>query len=189
MDQGWAAVIAGIAGTGGALGGSIVGAIAPVRGTRIGAERTAQATLQQVRDQAVLDHAHWLRQQRQEAYVALLGAYDTFAVEMRRTVGVLEGPNPQEAEIEAIQQAVFALEQAQSRIPLLGPEPAREAGIQLQDAVVLWGETVVRPVGDGVPRISALVGDYNARQAEAPRRHGEFRRAARDVLLDPDPEG
>lgn len=44
-----------------------------------GAERTARAAQQQVRDQATAEQAHWLRQRRFEAYEGSMRAYDSFA--------------------------------------------------------------------------------------------------------------
>lgn len=64
----------------GAIGGAAIGGIAAARGSRIGAETAARATAKQVRDQAVIDHEHWLRGQRLEACGALLAAYHEYAI-------------------------------------------------------------------------------------------------------------
>jgi len=76
MDQGIAAVLAGVAG----LIGAGIGGIAAVLGARIGAETVARATSLEVRDQATVDHEHWLRGERLEAYKELLAAYDEYAI-------------------------------------------------------------------------------------------------------------
>ena len=72
MDAGLAAVVAG----GFGLVGTLLGGVAAAWGSRMAAERTTAAARQQALDQAVTDHAHWLRQQRLETYEGLLGAYD-----------------------------------------------------------------------------------------------------------------
>ena len=77
MDQGAAALIAGMAGMIGALGGALAGGVAAVRGARVGAETTAAAALQQIQDQAVTEHQQWLRGQRQQAYSALIAEVQT----------------------------------------------------------------------------------------------------------------
>ncbi|CAL9333057.1 hypothetical protein [Streptomyces sp. enrichment culture] len=65
MDQGWAAVVAAIAagvfGITGALCGIVVG-----------------------RRQAAVEHGHWLREQRLQAYTDLLAAWDETVHEMGR---------------------------------------------------------------------------------------------------------
>ncbi|MFZ4203359.1 hypothetical protein ACOZE4_00575 [Streptomyces griseoincarnatus] len=63
MDEGNAAVIAAALGIAGTLFGSLGGAMVAARATR-----------KQVRDQEGAEHRHWLRQERQTAYAALLDA-------------------------------------------------------------------------------------------------------------------
>ncbi|MFJ6691658.1 hypothetical protein [Streptomyces sp. NPDC091294] len=69
MDQGWAAVVAAIAagvfGITGALCGIVVGR-------------------RQAADQATVEHGHWLREQRLQAYTDLLAAWDETVHEMGR---------------------------------------------------------------------------------------------------------
>ncbi|MCC9686877.1 hypothetical protein [Streptomyces sp. MNU103] len=74
MDEGLAAVIAGVAGTVGALGGGLIAGIAAVRGARA----TGEAVRQQVRDQAEVEHRQWLRGQRQQAYADTIHALEMF---------------------------------------------------------------------------------------------------------------
>ena len=72
MDQGLSALIAGIAGMVGALGGAVAGGIAAVRGARIGAEKALDAVKIQVREQADAEHRHWVRQQRHQTCSLIL---------------------------------------------------------------------------------------------------------------------
>jgi hypothetical protein len=75
VDQGWAAVIAGIAGLVGAVVGALAGGHAAVRGARIGAEVNAAAVRAQVRDQAALAQQQWVRQERQKACLQVMDVY------------------------------------------------------------------------------------------------------------------
>ncbi|MFG2954835.1 hypothetical protein ACGF5O_14015 [Streptomyces sp. NPDC048291] len=107
MDQGIAALIA--AGFG--LVGAAVGGAAAVWGARIGAERSAQAVKQQVQDQAAVEHAHWIRQQRLEAYE---GFEDTYA-QLARLVGRVGRDIPEAPDLLRI------LARCCARIEILGP--------------------------------------------------------------------
>ncbi|MGW0822566.1 hypothetical protein [Streptomyces sp. NPDC002845] len=65
MDEGLAAVVAGLAGAIGGAGGAVFDAVA-----------TARAMARQVRDQASTEHGQWLRGQRMQAYLTLLQEWD-----------------------------------------------------------------------------------------------------------------
>ncbi|MFD3495396.1 hypothetical protein ACFWWB_33300 [Streptomyces sp. NPDC058690] len=80
MDQGVAALVAGIVGMIGALGGAIAGGYAAVRGARIGARNAAEVTRQQVKDQAAANHAQWLTDLRRAKYSALVRTSVDFAM-------------------------------------------------------------------------------------------------------------
>lgn len=108
MDQGIAALIA--AGFG--LVGAGVGGLAAVWGAKVGAERSAQATRQQVQDQAVAEHDHWLRQQRLEAYQNFQDTYG----ELARLVALGEGED-----LSAASESTRVLSRWSSRIDILGP--------------------------------------------------------------------
>ncbi|MEV5170883.1 hypothetical protein AB0L10_07290 [Streptomyces flaveolus] len=82
MDEGLAALVAGIAGTVGALGGATIGGLAAVRGSRIGAEKGAEALRLQVQDQLLGEQRHWVREQRRQSCASILGAYDGFALKL-----------------------------------------------------------------------------------------------------------
>ncbi|WP_158933502.1 hypothetical protein [Streptomyces sp. NRRL S-1868] len=121
MDQGVAALIAGLAGMAGALGGAVAGAIGAVRGARVGAEKTAEATRQQVRDQAKAEHGHWLRQQRQAAYSAFIVA--TQGVERAADAVLRSTPSPRwRDEVESLVQRMEELNDVASQVSVLGPE-------------------------------------------------------------------
>ncbi|MEU4893507.1 hypothetical protein AB0B12_35405 [Streptomyces sp. NPDC044780] len=71
MDQGIAAVAAGIAG----LLGAGIGGLAAAYGARIGAQNTIEAARTQVDRQATAEHLHWIREQRRQAYSAIMEAH------------------------------------------------------------------------------------------------------------------
>ncbi|WP_146075102.1 hypothetical protein [Streptomyces sp. Ru73] len=124
MDEGIAALVAGVAGMVGALGGAIAGAIGAVKGARVGAERTAEATRQQVLDQSAAEHGHWLRQQRQAAYSAHIAAVQKAE---RAADAVLqsrfEDPDPQwQARVATYSQALEDLNDVSSQVSVLGPD-------------------------------------------------------------------
>lgn len=72
MDQGLAAVWAGVAG----LVGAGIGGAAAVWGAAIGGRRTVEAAERQAQRTATAEHQHWLRQQRHDAYRALVLVVD-----------------------------------------------------------------------------------------------------------------
>nr|BFD83064.1 hypothetical protein StreXyl84_24650 [Streptomyces sp. Xyl84] len=114
MDQGIAALIA--AGVG--LLGAVVGGAAAVWGAKIGAERSARAVRQQVQDQAAAEHAHWLRQQRSEAYEQFEDAYN----EVARRVELGE-----EEDVTQAVELIRTLYRWQARIEILGPPAVAES--------------------------------------------------------------
>ncbi|MGI5427933.1 hypothetical protein [Streptomyces sp. CA-179760] len=120
MDQGVAALIAGLAGMAGALGGAVAGAVGAVRGAKVGAEKTAEATRQQVKDQALAEHGHWLREQRQAAYSAFIAANQ--AVERAADTAIRKTPGPHwRSELASLGQAIDELNNVSSQVAVLGP--------------------------------------------------------------------
>ncbi|MGC9538051.1 hypothetical protein [Streptomyces sp. UG1] len=139
MDEGTAALIAGLAGLVGALGGAIVGAVAAVRGARIGAEQAAETARQQVRDQASVDHDHWLRQQRLEAYTRFLAGYDDCTKVMQRIrrqiLDMSAEADPPEQDFDEVAAAVNALRRLRQSVKLVGPDSIHSRAVALEDAV------------------------------------------------------
>lgn len=139
MDQGVAALIAGLAGTGGALAGAVIGALAAVRGARIGAERAAETARQQVQDQASVDHGHWLRQQRIEAYTSFLAGYDECTKISHRTrkkiLGMSPGAGLPEDDFEELTASANTLRRLRQRVKLVGPDSIHARAVELEEAV------------------------------------------------------
>jgi hypothetical protein len=138
MDEGTAALMAGLAGTVGAVAGAVVGAIAAVRGARIGAEKAAETARQQVQDQASIEHEHWLRQQRIEAYSDLLTAYDDSALVAARTAKKVRDMEPGDPkpvdDFDELTAKTLRLRQVRQRVKLVGPEPIHARAVELEDA-------------------------------------------------------
>ncbi|MBW8088511.1 hypothetical protein IGW14_10805 [Streptomyces hygroscopicus subsp. hygroscopicus] len=146
MDQGIAALIAGIAGMVGALGGAVAGGVAAVRGARIGAERTAQATRQQVHDQAVAEHGHWLREQRRDAYASFITAAQA-VTEASKAVTTM-----QHEQLMDFNRSIQELIKVSSLITLMGPENMISAAGRVIGAAeyfrqAMWNESRVSDAG------------------------------------------
>lgn len=136
MDAEIVALVTAGAGLVGAMGGAVIGGIAATRGARIGAETAARATAKQVREQALNEHEHWLREQRLQAYRALLVAYDEYAVASTQMGRMLDWPrtdaDPNPVDIGVPANAVTS---AYSLIQLLGPETVRAPAKELWERV------------------------------------------------------
>lgn len=131
--------------------GAAIGGLAAAWGTRTGAERAALAAQRQVRDQAVAEHLHWLRQQRLEAYEGFMRAYDSFArvatnsllaAERRSESGQsrripLSADLPSGSEVAAMGEQVRVMEERSARISVLGPPPVEECAVALTRAAGL----------------------------------------------------
>ncbi|MFJ7305513.1 hypothetical protein [Streptomyces sp. NPDC099088] len=110
------------------LAGTVVGARAAKKGALISAE----VTLQQVRDQADVDQAHWLRQQRLQAYEGFLSAWDE-CLRILKSVGLpgdseSPGPNP-------LKEAAGRMTERARRIDILGPSEVAQAAEELADSI------------------------------------------------------
>ncbi|WP_216591366.1 hypothetical protein [Streptomyces brasiliscabiei] len=106
------------------LAGTVVGARAAKKGALISAE----VTLQQVRDQADVDQAHWLRQQRLQAYEGFLAAWD----ECLRIIDSVGLPGqPDSPGINPLKEAAGRMVERARRIEILGPAEVARAAEEL----------------------------------------------------------
>ncbi|MFJ6433896.1 hypothetical protein [Streptomyces sp. NPDC091416] len=142
MDQGVAALVAGIVGMVGALGGAVAGGVAAVRGARIGAEKTGEATRQAVQDQAAAEHGHWLREQRRDAYASFITATQAVTDASKAVTSM------QHDELIAFNASVQDLIKISSLIKLMGPEDAISAAERVIGAAesfrrCMWDESRV----------------------------------------------
>jgi hypothetical protein len=114
------------------LAGTVVGAALSARAAKKGAALSAQATLQQVRDQATVDQAHWLREQRLQAYEGFLAAWDE-CLRLIDSVGLpgdsgSSGTNP-------LKEAASRMTERARRIEILGPAKVAGAAEELGDSI------------------------------------------------------
>lgn len=144
MDQGAAALIAGMAGMVGALGGALAGGVAAVRGARVGAETTAAAALQQIQDQAVTEHQRWLREQRQQAYSALIAEVQAVRQATLPLVTALYVEHRREPQLDAAQVSIRQLCDVGNAVALLGPERMIEVQQRVTDRVLRVERTVLQ---------------------------------------------
>ncbi|MCH0542121.1 hypothetical protein I3F58_21665 [Streptomyces sp. MUM 203J] len=110
------------------LAGTVVGAVLSARAAKKGAVLSAQATLQQVRDQATVDQAHWLRQQRLQAYEGFLATWDEC---LRRIDSVGLPGDSGSSGINPLKEAVGRMTERARRIDILGPAEVAGAAEEL----------------------------------------------------------
>ncbi|MEU6681185.1 hypothetical protein [Streptomyces sp. NPDC046925] len=115
-----------------AAGFGLVGTVVGARAAKKGALISAKVTLQQVRDQADVDQAHWLRQQRFQAYEGFLAAWDE-CLRIVQSVGLLgdsESPGP-----SPLRDAAGRMTERARRIDILGPAEVAQAAEELADSI------------------------------------------------------
>ncbi|GGY21206.1 hypothetical protein GCM10010326_12480 [Streptomyces xanthochromogenes] len=152
MNEGLVALVTAGVGLVGAIAGAAVGGVGATRGARIGAQTAAEAAAKQVRDQSVIDHDHWLRQERLAACRHLLTAYSEYAIAASNMARVYEGSRVGDAEIGlAMGASVTRFRDAYFQLRLLGPDDLRAPALRLGDhveahnnCVTRWGNAIVR---------------------------------------------
>ncbi|GAA1375475.1 hypothetical protein GCM10009612_72320 [Streptomyces beijiangensis] len=123
MDQGTAGVIAGIVGAGGALIGTAVGAMASIRGARIGGAKAVEAALTQVERQADVEQHRWVQGQRQQACMKFLDAHSAAEDALNRAALAIQGGERfPDAARDAFSNHVRAMQACTSQLALWGPE-------------------------------------------------------------------
>ncbi|MFE0812745.1 hypothetical protein ACFW34_35540 [Streptomyces sp. NPDC058848] len=106
------------------LAGTVVGARAAKKGALISAE----VTLQQVRDQADVDQAHWLRQQRLQSYEGFLAAWD----ECLRLIDAAGLPGHSDSPgSNPLKEATGRMAERARRIDILGPADVARAAEEI----------------------------------------------------------
>ncbi|MEV1061762.1 hypothetical protein [Streptomyces sp. NPDC050263] len=131
MDQGIAAVLAGVAG----LAGAGIGGLATAYGARIGAQKSMEAVQVQVRKQSEAEHLHWAREQRRQTCIALTDTFGLFARSVVSCNAFIydRRPLPLE-EIDRITAEAQSLVIQRGHVELWGPLPLTEAATALTDA-------------------------------------------------------
>lgn len=119
------AAVIGLAATG-------LGAVVGARAARFGAERNAETVRRQVQDQGVVEHGHWLRQQRLNTYETFLEAWDEC---LRITQTSPEVHDPDSTGLEDLKEAAGRMAERARRIALLGPEEVTRAAEELTETM------------------------------------------------------
>ncbi|MFF8918588.1 hypothetical protein ACF08M_36110 [Streptomyces sp. NPDC015032] len=110
----------------------LAGTVAGARAAKKGALISAQVTLQQVHDQADVDQAHWLRQQRLQAYEGFLAAWDE-CLRILNSVGL---PGDSESSgLNPLKEAAGRMTERARRIDILGPAEVARAAEELADSI------------------------------------------------------
>ncbi|MDX3386627.1 hypothetical protein PV682_35055 [Streptomyces niveiscabiei] len=112
------------------LAGTVIGAIVSARGAKAGADRNAQTVIQQVQDQAVVEHSHWLRQQRLTAYEGFLETWDEC---LRLTQVPADASDTDQSSLEPLREAAGRMTGRARRIALLGPPEVAQAAEKLAE--------------------------------------------------------
>ncbi|MGW1769109.1 hypothetical protein ACWCQL_34315 [Streptomyces sp. NPDC002073] len=109
----------------------------------------------QVADQAQVEHGHWLRAQRQEAYVQLLDSWETAVRKTEEIVGDEDyltaeergwdwGEDVQPSIMRRVEEAWEPVWRAVERVLLIGPDPASASATTLRAA----GQAIVEAALD-----------------------------------------
>ncbi|MFF9329443.1 hypothetical protein ACF1AY_32585 [Streptomyces sp. NPDC014776] len=172
MDQGVAAVIAGVAG----LVGAGFGGLATAYGARVGAQKTIEAARAQVVHQSVAEHAHWVRDQRRQVYSDLAKQHAAFTIaSLDSKITLVKGhPLPDDMR-DRLRGYVKALGELHALAPLWGPDDVVLKATKLSvtagrklDALSAWSAAVARRSNE--------VGDYTRRYLAAEREDRETAR-------------
>ncbi|WP_326757419.1 hypothetical protein OHB35_00595 [Streptomyces phaeochromogenes] len=138
MDEGFAAVIAGLAGAIGGASGAAFGAVA-----------TARAMARQVRDQATTEHGQWIRDQRMQAYLTLMQEWDAAHKRLKNIWTQAEDAYYQDLNhilqgdigeifnvfLDQLEEATAPTTTAFERVAMLGPSEVDNAALELEQAL------------------------------------------------------
>lgn len=178
MTEIWVAIIAAAA----ALGGAFVGFLGGRR---------------QIRGQGFVEHGHWIREQRLQAYTELLDVWDTIVEELvdfqrgwndlvmsLRESGL--DPHPRHAAEDRVKKLDQLFLRPLDRVELLGPDGINEGTIALRGA---WSAlvSVVPAQGRGEPFSLQTVAWERAKRQADKAREDFFVEAAVAVRQPPDP--
>ncbi|MFD7234947.1 hypothetical protein ACFWAT_06515 [Streptomyces syringium] len=142
------------------MGGAIVGGRAAVRGARIGAETNAAAVLAQSRLQTEGARDHWVRQERQKAYLQVMDCYSLFNRESVQYRDQLkDGRTLDEDMVESYTSTFIALTGTCSHLALLGPDSVHAAGAAVRAkaegfvaTIKIWNEDLAAALGEDPQR-------------------------------------
>jgi hypothetical protein len=171
VDQGIAAVLAGVAG----LVGAGVGGLATAYGARIGAQKTIEATRLQVERQAEAEHLHWIRDHRRGAYGDILAATGSFlAAAINNLVRLQADRSLSDEERQLVRDLHSALAEATARADLWGPGSVVNHAYALRRAA---GRVFVAQVGWSEATREGQMIEATSRSVEYEAAFEEFKEA------------
>lgn len=173
MDQGIAAVLS-------------AGVAASV--TLLGAAVAYRAGRRQVRDQGSIEHAHWLRGQREQAYLAFLASCEraTAAGRLRRDLWerMHGGPTPDDEIVSQLRDEVQSVGRAFSEAVDQILEPLERIRMLGPDIVVSEAEYTLEAVRQFEDSMSPTGDPFNG-EGHLRVQRATFAAVARQVLLHP----
>ncbi|MGW5284644.1 hypothetical protein ACWERI_35260 [Streptomyces collinus] len=119
MDQGIAAVLAGVAG----LVGAGIGGLTTAYGARVGAQKSIEAVQVQVDRQAASEHEHWVRDQRKQVCNDIATAWTAFFYTSAPCMGNVASRQPvTDEQLTALDTAYQAVAVACHQLIMWGPD-------------------------------------------------------------------
>ncbi|MFF7238180.1 hypothetical protein [Streptomyces collinus] len=148
----------------------------------------AETARQQVQDQALVDHEHWLRQQRIEAYTAFLAGYDECTKISHRTrlkiLDMSPGTGLPEDDFEEMTASANALRRLRQRVKLVGPAPIHSRAVELEEAVWSYHSSleVLAEAFDGADETVQAITEEHEEMRGTATAHDAFVRAVGSLL-------
>ncbi|MGX5214852.1 hypothetical protein ACWKT3_40290 [Streptomyces violaceus] len=132
MDQGIAAVVAGIAG----IVGAGIGGFATAYGARIGAQKSMEAVQIQVQRQSAAEHEHWVRDHRRQVCTEITDAYAQCVPAVTQCFQQMDDQDAVSPELmDSLGNAVDDLITIRGHVQLWGPRELEDAAFQLTTAL------------------------------------------------------
>ncbi|MFJ4279034.1 hypothetical protein [Streptomyces massasporeus] len=185
MDQGVAAVVAGLAGTVGALAGALAG----MRGARLGALKAVEAAHLHVQGQARTEHKHWVREQRRQAYTRTSHLYVEVLHSLRSCGDALSRAQGDLAaeRLQFTDRAVTDLQIAVFDLRLWGPheivavaKDLRRSANRARDVLVRWHDSLTSR-----QECDHLESEYNEAMGQLGDPYAEYMEIAARTLAVP----
>ncbi len=169
MDQGMAALLAGVGG----LVGSSVGALAAWRGARIGAQKAVEAVRVQVKGQSEAEHQHWAREERKTSWMTSLKAARQVTGTLHNVErGLRQGQGPSAEARSTIADEMSTLAAGVVELSVWGPDEGADACGELHtkifeqvEAVMNWGGAIAQGRDTAREQEAYAVADENRRDA------------------------
>ncbi|MFD7918360.1 hypothetical protein ACFV3R_03920 [Streptomyces sp. NPDC059740] len=181
MDEGLATFYSGIGALIGAVITAVLGAIVTHRTSRHSAAAAAQAVVDQVKEQALSEQAHWIRQQRHAAYSAVYRGYADFVLSVAPFSREDRARERREAG-ETLFEKYHNLAAGIAEIALIGPDQVSGAATDLRKACrKAYRICATRGMEEETSSYDAELGQAETGMGQALSR---FETACRSVLLE-----